>query len=97
MSIAVIMEIKAPAGKADALARLLQEIIPDTRAYTGCEDIRVLRNSAEAEEFVIVEQWTDRAAYDAYLAWRKQTGLSERMGPLLAAPPRLRFLELTPY
>lgn len=97
MSIGVIMEVVAPAEKADALAQLLKDIIPDTRAYAGCEDIRVLRNSSKPEEFVIVEQWKERAAYDAYLAWRKQTGLPERMGAVLAAPPRVRFFEVTPY
>ena len=42
---------------------------------------------------VLVEHWDSRAHHGKYHAWRKETGVSAKIGAMLAGPPSTRYFE----
>lgn len=95
MSVTILLDLKAGPGSIDKLKDLFVEILPDTRAYDGCDGLDVHLNQDDGDNLVIVERWQSRPHYEKYFAWRQETGLIDRLGPLLGAPPSVRFLDET--
>jgi quinol monooxygenase YgiN len=95
MSVTILLDLKAAPGAIDKLKQIFVEILPDTRAYDGCEGLDVHLNQDDGDNLVIVERWQSRPHYEKYFAWRQETGLLDRLGPLLGAPPSVRFLDET--
>jgi quinol monooxygenase YgiN len=87
MSIRVILELQAPAGKTDELLAYIEQILPDTRQYPGYEALRVTRDVADPSWVIIIEKWESAAAYQRYLSWRTQTGVMTRLASQLANSP----------
>lgn len=90
MALHVILEVETQEGKADAFKALLTEILPDTRRYDGCIQIEILTNCESPNEFAVLEQWQSSEAYQAYLNWRAETGLFDRIGALVSSAPSIR-------
>ncbi len=95
MSVTIVLDLKAAPGSIDDLKQIFVEILPDTRTYEGCEALDVHLNQDDEHNLVIVERWQSRPHYEKYFAWRQETGLLDRLGPLLGAPPSVRFLDET--
>ena len=92
MSTLVLFEVDALAGRAQELIALFEEVLPDTRAYDGCESVTVHRDQDSPDRLVLIERWTTRALYAAYLQWRAERG-DPRLGALIARPPAVRYLD----
>jgi Uncharacterized conserved protein len=84
MPITVLYTMHAQSGRGDELAALLAEILPDTRAFAGCNDLRVVRNVDVPDEIVLVEEWDARESHEKYVAWRRTLDTGARLRPLLA-------------
>ncbi len=95
MPITVLLDLKAKPGAIEKLKAVFIEILPDTRRYEGCEGLEVKINQDDGDNLVIIEYWQSRQHYQKYFAWRQETGLLDRLGSLLGAPPALRYLEDT--
>ena len=95
MSVTVLLDLKAAPGSIEKMKQLFVEVLPDTRAYDGCEGLDVHLNQDDANNLVIVERWQSRPHYEKYFAWRQETGFIDRLGPLLGAPPSIRYLDDT--
>lgn len=95
MSVTILLDLIAKPGSIDALKDIFVEILPATRAYDGCEGLDVKINNDDGNNLVIIEHWKSRQHYEKYFAWRQETGLIDRLGPLLGAPPSVRFLDDT--
>ena len=95
MSITVLLDLTAKQGSMEDLKKVFVDILPDTRKYEGCEGLDVKINNDEPDNLVIVERWQSRPHYEKYFAWRQETGLIDRLGPLLGAPPNIRYLDDT--
>jgi quinol monooxygenase YgiN len=93
MSTIVLLELHAKPGAANEVKALLKELLPDTRAYAGCQGIDIYSNSDDENNLVFYERWDSRAHYDKYLAWRTETGVVNQLGAKLAAPPSIRYFE----
>src|SRR5579871_5657949 len=93
MSVIVLFCPKAAPGQEEAVRSMLAEILPDTRAFDGCESLTAHRDVDDPAEIVLIERWRSRERYDAYLQWRVERGDVERLGALLAGPPVIRYLE----
>lgn len=95
MSVTVLLDLKAAPGSIGELKKIFVEVLPDTRAYDGCEGLEVKLNQDDGDNLVLLERWQSRPHYEKYFAWRQETGLLDRLGPLLGAPPSVRYLDDT--
>jgi quinol monooxygenase YgiN len=93
MSITVIVEFTAQPDKIEDLKAAFKAILPDTRAYDGCEGVTVLQNQEAPENIVFVETWANRPVYEKYFAWRVESGALAALGEMVAAPPSIRYLD----
>jgi len=85
----VLVDAKTKSG--DALDAMLREILPDTRAFDGCEGLTIHRNEDDPTNVVFVETWESRPQYDKYLAWRQENGSLQKLVELFSEPPSIRY------
>ena len=93
----VLVTLEANLKGDDEFAKFEQmgrDLLPDTRAYEGCEGITIHRNMDDPTNVVLVEHWTSREHYEKYLAWRDETGVLAQLGELLTGPPNIRFYDI---
>lgn len=93
MSINVLLEIEAAAGKADELKAMFRDILVDTRAREGCEGLTVHQDQDNPNTILLIERWVDRAAYETYLAWRAGPGATPQLANFVAGPPAIRYFD----
>ena len=93
MSVTVALEIKVKPGKADEAIEFLRKVLPDTRSYAGFEGLTVHRNQDDPNAFVIWEHWATRPNYEAYLAWREETGVLKGFLDMLDGDPTFKFFD----
>ena len=93
MSVLVLLEAKVKSGNVSNVKSYLAEILPDTRAYDGCQGIDVYFNTEDTGSMVGVEHWDSRAHYEKYMAWRTETGVMDKIGAMLTGPPSIRYFE----
>ena len=95
MSVTVLLDLNAKPDSIEALKKIFAEILSDTRSYDGCEGLDVKVNNDDPNNLVIIGRWQSRPHYEKYFAWRQETGLIDRLGPVLGAPPSIRYLDDT--
>ncbi|MFQ6092923.1 MAG: putative quinol monooxygenase [bacterium] len=93
MSVLVLLEAQIKSEDVSDMKSYLAEILPDTRAYDGCQAIDAYFNTEDVGNMVLVEHWDSRARYEKYLAWRTETGVLDKIGAMTAGPPSIRYFE----
>ncbi|MGH9000287.1 MAG: putative quinol monooxygenase [Acidimicrobiia bacterium] len=93
MSVTVMFEFHVQGDKVSELKGVLKAILPDTRAYDGCQSVTVHQDQDEPTTLVVYETWASRPQYEKYLAWRTETGAVASLGEALAEAPSLRFFD----
>lgn len=93
MSVTVIAEFPVKEEKVEELKGLIKQVLPDTRAYDGCQGVDVKQDQDNKGTLVLLETWATRGQYEKYLAWRTETGLMEALGPFLAGAPSIRYFD----
>jgi quinol monooxygenase YgiN len=83
MSHTAIVEFPCNPGQGKGLLETLSAALVDTRAFEGCESIEVYADNEDPDRIVLWEKWAERANYDAYLAWRMETGLMDVLAPFM--------------
>ncbi|ORU89895.1 MAG: antibiotic biosynthesis monooxygenase [Cycloclasticus sp. symbiont of Poecilosclerida sp. M] len=92
MSIDVTLDLQVSEENRAGLISMMEAILPDTRAYKGCQYVLVTSNEDNPLNIVLLEKWDTRAEHEAYLAWRGERGDLEKLGALLTAPPVFKYL-----
>ncbi|HIG78955.1 MAG TPA: antibiotic biosynthesis monooxygenase [Cycloclasticus sp.] len=92
MSIDVTLDLQVSAEHREELINTLEAILPDTRAYKGCQSVVVTSNDDDPLNIVLLEKWDVRADHESYIAWRTERGDLEKLGALLTAPPASKYL-----
>jgi len=93
MTIHVTLDVQAKPDTIDELIATFKAILPDTRAYKGCQKILVTSNQDDPLNLVVLEKWDSRADHESYLAWRGERGDLAKLGELLAGPPTSKYLD----
>lgn len=88
MPVTVLLKMTTKPGSGDELVELLEQILPDTRSFDGCLDLRVLRNLDDPDEITLLQKWEAREKHQAYSAWRAAVETGKRMAHLLAEQPK---------
>jgi quinol monooxygenase YgiN len=67
-------------------AALLKQIADAGRKEAGNLRFEVLQRTAPASQFLVLEAWKDKAAFEAHMAAASTKDLREKLKPLLLAP-----------
>ncbi|MEO0683298.1 MAG: hypothetical protein AAF192_23170 [Pseudomonadota bacterium] len=86
MSITVNAIFKATDESYDDLVAYMSSILPDTAAFEGAELISCYADPDE-KTLVVHEVWAEKAAQEAYLGWRTETGVVGKIVAMLREPP----------
>ena len=81
---------------ADKLVESLQGMFPETRRRKGFRSIRLLRSDTDPNQFLLIEEWDDAQAFQAYAQFRTETGDTAALLAMTASPPQLATWSLTP-
>ena len=93
MNFNIILDVQAKPECADKLKATFEAILPDTRSYAGCNEVKVLVNQDDPANLILLEKWQTRADYEAYVAWRSEQGTMESLGALMATVPSIRYYD----
>jgi quinol monooxygenase YgiN len=93
MSVLVLVEAPVKSEDVSNMKSYMAEILPGSRAYDGCQAIDVYFNTEEEGNMILVEYWDSRPHHEKYLGWRTETGVMDKIGGMLAGPPRMRYFE----
>ena len=58
----------------------------DTRAFKGNISARPYASANNADDVILFEEWDNATAELQQLKWRRETGLSELLKPIVAGP-----------
>ncbi|MFG2442761.1 putative quinol monooxygenase [Nocardia fluminea] len=75
MAIQVTIDMAAKADRFDDLREWFVKNLPGTRSFAGNISVEVARNQDEPARILFVEKWDTRANFEAYLAWRDESGV----------------------
>lgn len=81
-----------PARTAEFLA-IIKGVAPDTRAYEGCRLFDIWTDQDKPGHVFFYEIWDSRSLQEKYFGWRVETGLVEKIGPFMTAPPVITYFD----
>lgn len=73
MSVVVVIDLIAKEGHLEPLIEQLREILPDTRAYDGCNFLKMAVYEGK-NVVALYEEWETKGHQEAYVAWRMENG-----------------------
>ena len=79
----ITISFDATSGNRDALVAKLESILSDTRAFDGCNAITLVESTDRPGSLMLIEDWESAEKYDAYKAWRQESGTSVLRGDLV--------------
>ncbi len=95
MAVRVLVRLQAHPGEGDRLVDVVSQITPDARAHEGAGEFELVRDLDDPDTVAMVARWRDRAAHEAYMAWRDETGVgTDDLAAVLGAPPVIRYCEI---
>jgi quinol monooxygenase YgiN len=94
MSTILIVDAKLKPESISKAIEFFAEIVPDTRAFEGCESIDVCIDSEDSGNLVLVEKWVSMEHYKKYHHWREETGVLDQIRALLDGPVSRRVLNV---
>ncbi len=93
MSVIVLLDLQVKPDAVEQMKKFLKKILPDTRAYDGCQSVDIYGDMDDSGHLVFYERWDSRQQYENYLGWRTETGIVEQLGAMLTAPPSIRYFD----
>jgi quinol monooxygenase YgiN len=91
MSVVILLDFRMKPDVVEESMQLFKKVLPDTRAYPGCEGVDVYSNADDPTNIVFYERWQSPELYKKYLAWRTETGFMDTFAAKLAGPPTIRY------
>lgn len=61
-----------------------ESLLPETRAYDGCQQLEVYQNQDEPGNIFVVHRWDSKKHYQKYVDWRTGTGVTAVLRTFLA-------------
>ncbi|MEV6217323.1 antibiotic biosynthesis monooxygenase [Nocardia sp. NPDC051833] len=91
MAIQVTIDMSAKPGRYDDLRKWFVEHLAGTRSFAGNITVEVARNQDEPDRILFVEKWDTRANFEAYLAWREESGVIAELVEMLEGDITFRY------
>ncbi len=93
MSVTVILAFSVQPERAEEFKLVLKGLLPDTRAYDGCQSVDVYQDQDNPGQIQLIENWESKAHQQRYQAWREETHVAEVVGPFMSGEPTFRFFD----
>jgi quinol monooxygenase YgiN len=93
MSVLFILELQIQPDHVERYLGQFPGVLPDTRAFDGCEGITVHQNQDDPGNVVLLERWASKEHHAKYMAWRQERGDLEELMKGLAGEPKMRFFD----
>jgi len=93
MTCTVLLEIRAKKEFVNGMAEAYKGLFPDTRSFPGCIELFANQNQDDPQNFVIVETWESRQAYEKYFAWRVESGVIDAVKSQIEGDISLRYFD----
>ena len=93
MGCVVVLETQTKAEHVEDAKAFLQGSLKETRAYDGCRGVEVIENMDKPGNLILYERWDTREKYEAYLAWRLESGVMDSFAAMLEGEPSIRFFD----
>lgn len=89
MAHTVFVELRCQPGKREKLLSSLLPALDETRAFAGCRSIDTYVDCNDPDLVLLWEHWDAAHDHAAYMAWRTEEGLLDRLGPLFRGDARV--------
>ncbi|MDF1829224.1 MAG: quinol monooxygenase YgiN [Cycloclasticus pugetii] len=96
MTVDVILDLQVNPENREELLSVFMSILPDTRAFKGCQSVSVTSDEDDRHHIVLLEKWGQRSDYESYMAWRTERGDIDKLANLLSSPPTTHYLTTVP-
>jgi len=80
----------------DAFVEALRGMFPVTRLHAGFRNIRLIRSDADANQFLLIEEWDEARNFQDYAQFRTNTGDTAGLLAMTANPPQMGVWMLDP-
>lgn len=88
----LILTFPCKPGAGVVLLDALKSALVETRAFKGCLSVVTYTSGSNPDDIVLIEEWDTKASQEIYMQWRAETGMSEKLGPLLNGPLKEEWL-----
>lgn len=89
-SVRVVARLIAQEDSIDKVRTVLTTLIEPSRQEQGCVSYELLRNSADAKDLTVVEEWQTDAALDAHFETAHFHEATTKLQGILAGEPDIR-------
>lgn len=93
MSIQVILTFNLKPTEVEKVKASFRDVLPDTRAFEGCEDISVIQSRHDPNTMVILERWAIPEAYESYFKWRTDAGTISMINESCTTPLEPKYYD----
>ena len=87
------IRISSKPDQGETLARTVEEASVKVRKQPGCVTYALFRSTEHSEQFLLYEEWQDRASFEAYKTSNAFRNLGEALTPLLEGKPESGYYE----
>lgn len=87
------IRISAKPKYSDDLARVVDRESLKVREQAGCVSFELFRSTAQSNEFLLFEEWQDKASFEAYKSSEPFKAIGAALPPMLAAKPDSAYYE----
>ncbi len=91
--IAQLVEMITQPGQRAVFLEELKEILVHTREWDGSEGAEVFLDEQDPDRIWLILRWAGHEQHAAYAQWRRESGTSVGLSPLLTGEPTRRFIE----
>ena len=93
MAVTVTLRLQIKLDRLDEFKNVLREILPDTRVFSGCQDIRVIENQDYTGSITILEGWDPKGNHIKYVTRRTEIGMMEALAGFDEAEPAITYYD----
>lgn len=79
----IFARFRAKPGSQDAVEAALREVVPPTRAETGCLSLNTFRSTRDPQLFYLHSKWVDEEAFDHHASLPHTVKFIETVGLLI--------------
>ena len=83
MAVTNVTKVTVKPERLDEFKTYYKTLLPDTRAYDGCQQLEVYEDQDEPGNLFFVHRWDSQEHYQKYYAWCTATGVTEVVKPFL--------------